>query len=137
MLRVVFDPGVLISALLSREGAPAEALDRWREGEFDLVVSPKLLGELESVLGRPKFRPYLDEAEAHTFVAAVARQAITVEDPPSQPGLTPDPGDDYVVALARAARADLLVSGDKHLLFLRDERPAVVTPRELLDVLSR
>lgn len=134
MRRVVFDVGVLVSALLSREGTPALALDSWRDGAFDLVVSPLLLDELERVLRRPKFRRYLTAAEVTAFVVALEREAIVVADPEQEHGLTEDPGDDYLVSLARAARADWLVSGDAHLLGHRLE-PPVVAPREFLELL--
>ncbi len=52
------------------------------------------------------------------------------------PGLTADPDDDYLVALARAAGADYLVSGDRHLLELTDPEPPVLTPREFLALLE-
>ena len=136
MLRAVLDVGVLVAALLSREGAPALVLDRWRDGDFDLVVSPALLGELDRVLARPKFRAYLAEDEADAYVAALARQAVVVDDPPAEAGLTPDPGDDYLVALARAAAADVLVSGDGHLTSLLDPTPPVLTPRAFLEQLG-
>ncbi|MFL5796580.1 MAG: putative toxin-antitoxin system toxin component, PIN family [Actinomycetota bacterium] len=55
MLRVVVDPGVLIAGLISPRGTPARMLLRWHDGEFDLVVSRALIGELERVLARPKF----------------------------------------------------------------------------------
>lgn len=130
MLRAVLDVGVLVAALLSRDGAPALVLDRWRNGDFDLVASPALLGELDRVLARPKFRAYLTEDEAAAYVAALARQAVVVDDPPAEAGLTPDPGDDYLVALALAARADALVSGDSHLAAF------AVTPRVFLEQLG-
>ena len=47
-------------------------------------------------------------------------------------GLTPDPGDDYLVALARAAKVHVLVSGDPHLSELKQARPPVLTPRAFL-----
>jgi len=53
-------------------------------------------------------------------------------DPEAQPGATPDPDDDYLVALAQAADADCIVSGDMHLTQLSDSRPTVLTPREFL-----
>lgn len=111
------------------------ALDRWRDGAFDLVVSPLLLEELERVLLRPKFRGYVTTGEVAAFVAAVAREAIVVADPEPEPGLTADPGDDYLVSLARAAGADWLVSGDAHLVGATFEPPAV-TPREFLERLG-
>jgi uncharacterized protein len=135
--RIVFDPGVLISALISAEGAAAEALDRWREGEFDLVVSPELLGELQRVLLRRKFRSYVTEDEAQQYVAALAKDGLVMSDPvPSVEPLTEDPADDYLVSLARTAGADALVSGDAHLTGLDAPEPPVLTPRQFLELLA-
>jgi putative PIN family toxin of toxin-antitoxin system len=133
LIRAVINTGVLVSALISSRGAPARLLLAWRDGAFELVVSPHLLGELARVLRRPKFVPYVTSDEAASYVAMFARDAVVVEDPEALPGLTPDPGDDYLVALARAAAADVLVSGDPHLTGLRDPRPPVLSPRAFLN----
>lgn len=50
--------------------------------------------------------------------------------------LSPDPDDDYLIALARVAGADYLVSGDRHLLDLADPDPPVLTPRQFLRLLG-
>lgn len=60
MLRIVLDCNVFVSALLSPQGAPAQILDQWADGDFDLVVSPLLLAELGKVLSRPKFHDAID-----------------------------------------------------------------------------
>jgi putative PIN family toxin of toxin-antitoxin system len=133
VLRVVLDPGVLVAAVLSRTGPPALAVDRWRAGEFDLIVSAKLLGELEDVLQRPKFRPSVSQEDARNYVDALAAEAVLVPDPREVPAVTDDPDDDYLVALAVAARADLIVSGDSHLTGLADPAVPVVTPRAFLE----
>jgi putative PIN family toxin of toxin-antitoxin system len=126
MRRVVCDVGVVISGLLSADGPPGRLLDRWRDGVFDLIVSPLWLAELARVLERPKIARYLGPGEAGELLAAIRLQAELVEDPPAQRGLTADPGDDYLVSLARAAGADLLVSGDAHLTGLDDAEPPVL-----------
>jgi putative PIN family toxin of toxin-antitoxin system len=134
--RIVVDPGVLISGLISRRAAPSRLLDLWAEGAVQLVVSPKLLEELERVVMRRKFRRYFTEGEARIFIESVRTLALVGEDAEIEEALTPDPEDDYLVALAREADADCIVSGDKHLTGLRDPRPPVLTPRELLDRLD-
>jgi predicted nucleic acid-binding protein len=48
--RVVLDCNVFVSALLSPSGSPAQVLDRWADGDFDVIVSPLLFAELERVL---------------------------------------------------------------------------------------
>jgi putative PIN family toxin of toxin-antitoxin system len=134
--RAVLDTGVLVAALISPRGAQPVLYLMWRGGLYEMVVSPRLLGELERVLARPKFRKYVSGEEASAFVETLRREAAASPDPPPQPGLTPDPGDDYLVALARAAGADYLVSGDSHLTGLADPRPPVLTPRAFLDLLT-
>ncbi len=132
MLRVVIDPGVLIAALLSKKGAPAGVLLAWLEGRFHLVVSPVLLAELEKVLRRPNFRRYVTEEEAAAYVGLFRNFALSVADPVMAQRVTPDPGDDYLVALARSSEADVLVSADPHLTGLRRLHPPVITPKALL-----
>ena len=127
MPSVVLDPNVLISAAISGKGAPAFVIAAWSNGEFQLVVSPKLLDELEAVLLRPKFRKYISKAEVQAYVRKLRALATFFPDPPPQPGLTPDPKDDYLVSLGRAAGVDYLVSGDPDLLNLSNARPPVIT----------
>lgn len=136
MWRVVLDPGVLVAALISKKGAPAQLLLEWRAGHFELAVSPLLLRELGRVLTRDKFRRYVSLDEAEHYVRMILRGATLVEDPPEPPPLTPDPGDDYLMALASAAGARFLVSGDAHLTQLREPVPPVLTPRAFLERLE-
>jgi putative PIN family toxin of toxin-antitoxin system len=123
---------VLISALLSAKGAPRSLLWLWLEGSFELIACPVLLAELERVLLRPKFRPYVTAQEVRAYVALLQRLSSVEPDPEITAGLTADPGDDYLVALARAAGAHFLVSGDPHLTELKQARPPVLTPRAFL-----
>ncbi len=53
---------MLVSAAISR-GAPHELLIGWYSGLYDLVVSYRLLYELEAVLLREKFRSKLSYFE--------------------------------------------------------------------------
>jgi putative PIN family toxin of toxin-antitoxin system len=130
-VRAVLDANVLISALLSNAGAPARLIQSWLEGDFELVVCERLLAETAATLARPKLRRRVDEADAADFLALVREFAEVVADPSEAPPIrSPDPGDDYLLALAAREKAQL-VSGDQHLLTLRDRAP-VVEPREFL-----
>ena len=136
MRRVVCDVGVVVSGLLSTEGPPGRLLDQWRDGAFDLIVSPLWLAKLEHVLARPKIARYLGARDAEELLAAIRVQAELLPDPPTPPGLTPDPDDDYLVALAQTAAADYLVSGDAHLTGLAGVDPPVITPRTFAELLE-
>jgi putative PIN family toxin of toxin-antitoxin system len=137
LTRAVLDPNVLISAFISqRGGAPDRIVRAWREGAFELVVSPSLIAELTDVLGRPKFARQAAEGRAQAYIAALAGDAMQIDDPPDPPPVSPDISDDYLIALARAARANVIVSGDSHLTQLTDAIPPVLTPREFAEQLT-
>jgi putative PIN family toxin of toxin-antitoxin system len=134
-VRAVLDVNVLISALLSRTGAPARLVELWLAGELELVVSEMLLAELERALAYPKVRDRIPRADAERFVLLVRELAEFVPDSAAAPPIrSPDPGDDYLLALAAGERAQL-VSGDEHLLSLRGRAP-VSSPREFLALLE-
>jgi putative PIN family toxin of toxin-antitoxin system len=133
--RAVLDTNVLVSALISPGGPSAALLLELRAGAFELVVSPTLLAELSDVLARPKFRPYVTAAEAAAYVELIGHEGTIHDDPPREEPLSADPDDEYLLDLARAAAADVLVSGDSHLLALQDVVP-VMTPAEFLASLA-
>jgi uncharacterized protein len=134
-VRVVLDPNVIISALLSPEGAPAHALRAWVQGEFELVVSPLLLGELRRALAYPKLSKRIEPIEADRVVGLLRTAATMVADPKGPPpARSPDQGDDYLLALAETERA-ALVSGDQHLLGLDEDLP-IYSPARFIDMLE-
>ncbi|MGN6378407.1 MAG: putative toxin-antitoxin system toxin component, PIN family [Gaiellales bacterium] len=133
-MRAVLDPNVLIAALLSPTGAPAQIVIRWLAGEFELVVSESLLEELARALAYPRLRSRISPEAATEFVAVVRQAADVAPQPPATAHHSPDPGDDYLLALAEAERA-VLVSGDAHLLSLAGMLP-ITTTRAFLDTLT-
>jgi uncharacterized protein len=133
-VRAVLDPNILIAALLSPGGAPAQLVSRWLAGEFELVLSETLLAELEWALAYPKLRKRVTADEAAEFVALLRHGAILAPDPRTPVRRSTDPDDDYLLALAESERA-VVVSGDEHLLALGDELP-IQTARAFLDELA-
>ncbi len=131
--RAVLDPNVLISALLSPTGSPAALLGRWLAGEFELVVSERLLAELRRALAYPKLRVRITQDEATAFVDLLGRGATMLEDPVTAPRRSRDPGDDYLLALAEVGAA-ALVTGDQDLLALKDL--PVLSPAVFLERLT-
>ncbi|HVM34186.1 MAG TPA: putative toxin-antitoxin system toxin component, PIN family, partial [Actinomycetota bacterium] len=84
-MRAVLDPNVIISALLSPAPSPAKLLRAWQQGEFELIVSPTLLGELETALAYPKLRKRITSEEARPLVEWLGAGAVTAGDPGEQP----------------------------------------------------
>ena len=135
--RIVLDTNVFVAAVTSREGVSARLLLGASAGQFQLVASPLLLDELADVLCRPKFRRYLSIEDAHRFVNAIRELAAVIGDPPEgDDPITDDPDDDFLVLLAEAAGADVLVSGDPDLTTVQRPGLVVMTPREFLEAMG-
>lgn len=108
-MRVVFDPNVLVSAAISPKGPPRETLQRWTNGEFELIVPAEILFELQEVLTRPKFRRYLTLEKVSYYVLWLHDRAAEVsgELPKNVVrGVTPDPDDDYIAGVAYPGEAE-------------------------------
>jgi putative PIN family toxin of toxin-antitoxin system len=132
MRRVVLDPGVFVSALITPSGSPGLLLREIRGGQIELFVSTRLLEELEEVLCRDEFRRYVGLATARKYVRRIRGDAIVAPDPEGPPPLrSADPKDDYLIALAQSQNA-ILVSGDKHLLDLSGGGAPILSPADLL-----
>jgi putative PIN family toxin of toxin-antitoxin system len=86
-VRAVLDPNVIISALLSPDGAPARAVRSWLHGESELVVSPLLLDELGRALYYPKLRKRIEPEEAGRFVDWLGTAATMATDPVDAPSI--------------------------------------------------
>lgn len=129
-MRLVLDTNVLVSAILS-DGPPRRVLARCISRESILLESPLALQELAEVLHRPKFR--LTEEEVERALAAVATIAELIEPTTDVSVVVEDPDDDIFLALAVDGRADLLVTGDRHLLDLKSFRGIpIVRPADAL-----
>jgi putative PIN family toxin of toxin-antitoxin system len=134
-MRVVLDANVIISALLSPQGIPNQILHYWGLLYFDLLVSEKSMDELMRVLHYPKIRKRLrstDEELAH-FVQSLHENAVWVPHQEVITAVSDDASDDVYLEIAVADNAHYIVSGDQHLLRLREyEGIAIVTPTEFM-----
>jgi len=100
-----------------------------------VVLTPAILVEFRQVL-REKLK-FSDRAlyKAETLLRRVS---LPVFEPDAGVRVVgEDPDDDRIIEAAIAGRADAIVSGDRHLLALRDFRGiAILTPRQLLNRLK-
>lgn len=131
-MKCLLDTNVLIAALLSEDAPPARLLDRWLEGAFTLVSAEAQLSELRRVSRYPKLRERLKPYAVGRLVNRVRDKALLVE--PVTLDVSPDPDDNLILGVAVAARADVLVTGDKsHLLALKTvEGVSIQTARAFL-----
>lgn len=107
----------------------------WLEGAFELVVSNKVLAELERALSYPKLASRIAQDETIELLGLLERGGTTAEDPVKPPEVrSEDPDDDYLIALASSTQS-VLISGDSDLLNLSGRIP-VRSPAEFLPMIE-
>ena len=118
-MRLVLDTNVVVSALIWG-GVPYKLIEAAAAGDIELVTSPALLAELRDVLGREHLASRLAQQRSNVEQAFgfYGELAISVS-PLTTPRVVPDDvDDDHVIAAAVAGSAEIVVSGDRHLLSL-------------------
>jgi len=140
MLRVVLDTNVFVSSLLVKAGLPAQVLDAWRARRYLLVVSPAIIAEVQATLRYPRIqRKYaLTDDDIEQLTDLLEQEALLVPGDAEVAGAVPeDPSDEIVLACALDAQADLIVSGDRHLLDLGEFQDIpILTVRDFLERLA-
>ncbi len=140
MLRVVIDANALVSALLSKKGTPARILDAWRERKFLVITSEEAILEAERVLEElASIGKYIISNEDIASILNLLRKdAILVPGQIDTKGTIPqDPDDEKFLSIALEGEANIIVSGDKHLLDLAFyQEVAIQKARQFLDSLK-
>lgn len=139
MLRAVLDTNVIVSGVISDKGIPSQLLSAWRAREWDLVISPGILHEIQRVLSAPKIaRTYsLTRQEIVDLVQLFSHRAILMTGTLTIPPAARDADDDPILACAKEAQADYVVSGDDDLLSLeRYESIPIVSPAAFAAILK-
>lgn len=119
---------------------PKQLLQAGWEQRIQLYTSPVLLLELSDVLGRAKFAHKIATAQfsVDQIVERYALLTTVIHPPAITPTILDDPDDDQVLACALAAKAKLIVSGDRHLLGLKTFSDApIVNAAQAVTLLQR
>ena len=137
-MRAVLDTNVVVSGFLWG-GNPGRLLELARVGKIRVYTSAELIAELEDVLSRPKLTRSMQAkgTSPRVVVAKWAEMSEVVSPVLGVSAVPADPDDDQVLACAVAALADLIVSGDKHLLDLKQYGNArIVNAAEAVTIIS-
>ena len=136
--KAVLDANVWVSALLWG-GKPAEIIKASEQGKVRLFASEEIIREISQVLNYPKLRKVYESEEMNheELIEAVLKVVRFVQVSRRVKVVLEHPADDKFIECALEAKADYVVSGDKHLLKVGNyEKIQVVSVREFLGVLE-
>lgn len=139
-MKVVLDTNVVVSRFLSPRGAPAQAFKLWEAHAFDLLVSCPILQEYKKALSYPKVRELhqLTGQEIDEIIDGFKGFSIFVEPRARLVVVKADPKDNMFLECAVSGKADCILSGDKHLLELKEYQGIqIFTPRAFLLALAK
>ncbi|MDV3001017.1 MAG: hypothetical protein N5P05_002623 [Chroococcopsis gigantea SAG 12.99] len=132
---IVIDTNVLLSAALSPDGTARKALDKAYK-DFKIVQSEETYQELKTRIYKPKFDKYISDEDRQHFLDVIktSSQFIKIN---SQINSCRDPDDNKFLELAKDAKAEFLITGDKDLLILNDlpeYKDQIITPSEFITI---
>lgn len=132
-MRIVFDTNVLVAAFTSI-GLCHQAYER-ALARTDIVTARRLLDELHDTLtGKMK----IDRSLADEILAELANELEIVEPVPLLKSICRDEDDDWVLATALAGHSEIMVSGDKDLLVLKQfQGIKILSPRQFVEWMDR
>lgn len=138
MKRLVVDASTLVSGVASRPGAGAPwlILEALLDHDFEAIACPKLIGEFKKGLDSEYFQERFDPDDLAEIAANVEEATIEHENPTKIEPVLRDPDDDYLVALARLASAEAIVTGDRDLLDHVGLLPKAINARGACELLG-
>jgi putative PIN family toxin of toxin-antitoxin system len=130
-LKVVIDTNVVISGLLFG-GTPGKLIPLWQKRAIRPMASKQIIDEYLQVLTYPRFK--LDEAEINFILYREILPYFDITEAPSKKRvIAEDPADDKFIHCALSGKATHIISGDKHLLALKDYHDIkILSPSEFL-----
>jgi putative PIN family toxin of toxin-antitoxin system len=133
-MRAVIDTGVLVSALIRKQGTTGDVLRALRDGRFTVIYTTDIVVEMIDVLGRTNFRnKYHIEPDDITALVNLIRLRGELVIPKRKIVACRDPNDDKFLEAALVTQTDYIVSGDADLLdMIAFEKIPILRPAEFL-----
>jgi len=132
-MNIVIDTNVVVSAILFG-GSPGKLIELWKAGRIRPLITQEILTEYIRVLAYPKFK--LSEDEINYIIhQEILPYFKVVKSIPGPSVIKEDPDDDKFIRCAEAGNAEIIITGDQHLLALKTyKKIKIMNPSQLLDV---
>ncbi len=119
-VKVVMDANIVVSAILSEYGQPAQIVDKFINGKIENYTSKEIILELEDVFKRKEITERSLKKDRKFVLKYYKKFSITIKPSKTYNAVKEDPKDNKYIDCAAEAKAEYIISGDKHLLNLKE-----------------
>ena len=123
-MNVILDTNIWISFLFGKQLQSVGSV--FDNADVKVFVSQELVSEIQSVLSRPKIRTHISAEAIEAMWDLMRERCYPIENYPTVETPVRDAKDVYLLAMAEAIPANVLVTGDKDLLVLKQHHDTVI-----------
>ncbi|MFN0118451.1 MAG: putative toxin-antitoxin system toxin component, PIN family [Elusimicrobiota bacterium] len=136
-MRVVLDTNIFISALINQLGSSHFLYELWKNGYFHLLTCEEQLDEFREATRYPKVRQYIQPIMAGAMLNEIKLLSIFITNLPKL-RISPDPWDNYILAVALKGKANFIVTGDKSglLEIKKFKQIKIVNPSQMMRLIG-
>ena len=136
MVKAVIDTNVIVSAAKSTDGNPAQIFEMLLLEEITSYTTKNIIEEIKEVLARPRIK--LNLLEQEFILSNYEKSSIKIETTSKFDIIKEDPDDNKFLECAVDAKAEYIISGDDHLLKLREFKGIkILTPAEFVKLMQK
>ena len=130
-MRAVIDTNVFVSSFFG--GKPRQIIDLWKDEKMTLCLSDAILDEYIDVLRRIGLKGE-DELEELLSLFSRGFNILFTTKTPKIKIIKNDPDDDKFIECAVALKADVVITGDREVLAIKEYMGIrIVTPQQFLE----
>lgn len=130
-MRIILDTNVFISGIFFR-GPPSQILKAWKNQNLQIVLSKQILDEYQVVADELSLQ--YPQINITPIIELVTIHGQFINTDGIDISICEDHDDDKFIECAIAGKCSIIVSGDKHLLKIKEYKSVkIIKPRDFIE----
>lgn len=130
---VVLDTNIVVSALIAKEGAPAKIFEKLVLGEIENYTNKEIIQELKDVLNRREITKRTTKKARDFILRHYLKNSVQIATK-IKVNVVEHEADNRFIETSLDANARYIITGDKHLLKLKEFKEIkIVKSKEFLE----
>ena len=135
--KIVMDTNIVVSAGLEKLGHSFKIFEMVSGAIIENFTTVEILEEIRDVFQREEITRRIPENDRNFIISVYEQKSILVKPAKKPKIVAEDPKDDKFIHCAITAKAKYIVSGDQHLLKLKQHHKIqILKPKEFLDTVK-